>query len=157
MLTGTGLPRAKVKDVMVVADLIIEGDRTVREAAIKMDRMGCGCLFVIVENKVVGIVTEKDLVRRVLTGGAEPGSVRVVDIMSYPIISVGPETTVDEALQIMASNGLRRLPVIDEGRLVGVVTLDKLAVVIAGQRQLYEEWLKMILEASKPPESNYIG
>jgi len=155
---GATLPRAKVGEVMVVAaDLVIEGDRSVREAAIKMDRMGCGCLFVAQESKVVGIVTEKDLVRRVLTGGADPGRIRVADIMSYPIISVEPDTSVDDALQIMAGNGLRRLPVIHEGRLLGVVTIDRLAVAMAGQRQLYEELLKAILEASKPPESSYIG
>jgi predicted transcriptional regulator len=57
----------------------------------------------------------------------------------------------------MASNGLRRLPVIHNDRLVGVVTIDRLAYAQAAQQQMYEEWFKLILEASKPPESSYIG
>jgi CBS domain-containing protein len=57
----------------------------------------------------------------------------------------------------MASNGLRRLPVIHNDRLVGVVTIDRLAYALAAQQQAMEEWLKLILEASKPPESSYIG
>ena len=77
--------------------------------------------------------------------------------MSYPVIAVSPETPADEALKIMAVNGLRRLPVIYEGRLVGVVTVDRIAYALASQQQAFEEMLKLLLEASKPPESSYIG
>jgi predicted transcriptional regulator len=57
----------------------------------------------------------------------------------------------------MASNGLRRLPVIHNDRLVGVVTIDRLAYALAAQQQMYEKWFRLLLEAAKPPESSYIG
>ncbi len=151
------LQKAKVADIMIGADITIEGSRTVREAAIQMDRTGCGCLIVLEENRVAGIVSEKDLVRRVLAVTLDPAKVKISEIMSYPVIAVSPETTAEEALRVMAVNGLRRLPVIHEGRLVGVVTVDRVAYALAVQQKAYEEWLKFLLEASKPPESSYIG
>jgi CBS domain-containing protein len=157
MLSGYPLPKAKVADIMTTADITIEAGRTVREAAIQMDRTGCGCLIVLQEGRVVGIVTEKDLVRRALSLNTDPAKVKISEIMSYPVIAVSPETHADEALKIMASNGLRRLPVIHNDRLEGVVTIDRLAYALAAQQQAMEEWLKLILEVSKPPESSYIG
>jgi len=157
VLEGNPLPRAKVADIMTTAEITIQDDRTVREAAIRMDRTGCGCLIILHENRVVGIVTEKDLVRRALALNTDPAKVKISEIMSYPVIAVSPETPADEALKIMAVNGLRRLPVIYEGRLVGVVTVDRIAYALASQQQAFEEMLKLLLEASKPPESSYIG
>jgi CBS domain-containing protein len=157
MSTGNLLPKAKVADILSAADITIEAGRNVREAAIQMDRTGCGCLIVLQEGRVVGIVTEKDLVRRALSLNTDPAKVKISEIMSYPVIAVSPETHADEALKIMASNGLRRLPVIHNDRLVGVVTIDRLAYALAAQQQAMEEWLKLILEVSKPPESSYIG
>ncbi len=157
LLKGNPLKKAKVADIMIGADITIEGNRTVREAAIQMDRTGCGCLIVLEENRVVGIVSEKDLVRRVLALTSDPAKVKISEIMSYPVIAVSPETPAEEALRIMAVNGLRRLPVIHNDRLVGVVTVDRVAYALAAQQQAVEEWLKLLLEASKPPESSYIG
>ncbi len=151
------LLKAKVADIMIGADITIEGSRTVREAAIQMDRTGCGCLIVLEENRVAGIVTEKDLVRRVLALTSDPAKVKISEIMSYPVIAVSPETPAEEALRIMAVNGLRRLPVTHNDRLVGVVTVDRVAYALAAQQQAVEEWFELILEASKPPESSYIG
>ena len=157
MSTGNPLPKAKVADIMSAVNITIEAGRTVQEAAIQMDRTGCGCLIVLQEARVVGIVTEKDLVRRALALNTDPAKVKLSEIMSYPVIAVSPETHAEEALKIMASNRLRRLPVIHNDRLVGVVTIDRLAYALAAQQQMYEEWFRLLLEAAKPPESSYIG
>ena len=70
-------------DIMTTAEITIQDDRTVREAAIRMDRTGCGCLIILHENRVVGIVTEKDLVRRALALNTDPAKVKISEILCH--------------------------------------------------------------------------
>ena len=83
--------------------------------------------MVVDNGKPVGIITERDLVRRVIAENKNPATTKIGDIMSDPLISVGPEATVSNIATIMYKNGIRRLPVIEEGRLLGIVTATDLA------------------------------
>jgi predicted transcriptional regulator len=137
-------------------NIMIDSERTVREAAIMMDRMNVGCLLVTKEDKIIGIVTERDLVRRVLATGIDHTSIKVKEIMSYPVIAIEPDSSLIDAVKLMASHGFRRLPVIEkDGRLVGIVTINELAEALAETRELCRELLEMMMKATKPPESMY--
>ena len=117
----------RVKDIMAREPMMIDSDRTVKETAIAMDRSGHGCLLVAARGKVIGIVTERDLVRRALTKGGTMSRSKIKSIMSAPLIVVDPEATVEEAAKIMAHHKVRRLPVVGKGGLTGIITVTDIA------------------------------
>ncbi|MCP1306009.1 CBS domain-containing protein [Paenibacillus tyrfis] len=99
----------------------------VYEAAVKMKQEDTGFIPVVEEKKLIGVLTDRDLVIR---GYAEKreGSAAIKQVMSDRVVSVPPETTVDEAAKIMAKEQIRRLPVVENGELVGIVSIGDLAV-----------------------------
>ncbi len=112
-----------VKDVMTKNVVTANLDASVIEIAELMKRYGIGSVVVIDDKRnPVGIVTERDLVIKVLAEHRSPAETRVREIMSKPIISVSSKTGLLDAARIMARRNIRRLVVIDEGKLVGIVT-----------------------------------
>jgi CBS domain-containing protein len=118
----------RIIEIMTEAPVdTIERGLNVSLAAGIMKERARGALIVVDGGKPVGIVTERDLVRRVLAEGKNPSSTRVGDVASGSLISVGPEATVASAVDVMYKNAIRRLPVIEEGRLIGMITTTDLA------------------------------
>lgn len=118
----------RVTEIMTESPIdTIERGLTVSLAANVMKERKRGSLVVVEGGKPVGIVTERDLVRRVIAEEKDPSITKVGDIMSEPLISLGPEATVSSAAKVMYKNAIRRLPVIEEGRLLGMVTATDLA------------------------------
>lgn len=99
----------------------------VYEVATKMRDWNVGAIPIVDGEKLVGMITDRDIVVR---GVAEkhPGSTKVEDIMTDNLITVTPDTTTKEAARLMAENQVRRLPVVEGERLVGIVALGDLAV-----------------------------
>ena len=150
-MSGEGeIPKIKVRDVMIPAINVIEAERTVREACILMDRLGVGSLLVEREGKLVGIVTERDFVVRVLATGLDHTKTKVGDVMSYPVIAVSPDSPIEEAVALMLSHGFRRLPVVDlEGKLLGMVTLSEAAKALLAYQKAVTEMLEVLIKAVK--------
>lgn len=98
----------------------INFDSNVFEAAKLMDSNKIGCLVVTEGNIPVGIVTERDLVRKVLAKKL-PADTKISEIASKPLITVNCDTSIKEAARIMSSNKIRRLPVVNENKLAGIV------------------------------------
>jgi CBS domain-containing protein len=135
--------RKRVTEVMTESPVdTIERGLTVAIAARMMKERARGSLIVVDDRKPIGIITERDLVRRII---AEDKSIatKVGDIMSEPLISVGPEATVSSAANVMYKNGIRRLPVIEEGRLLGIVTSTDLARALQRESEKDEVLLAM--------------
>ncbi|HVL86549.1 MAG TPA: CBS domain-containing protein [Candidatus Thermoplasmatota archaeon] len=117
------------RDVMSPRPIAIPPTTSVRQAAQRMREAGAGSLLAVENGKPVGILTERDLVTKVLAAGADPESTPIRSVMSTPLLTIPPTTPVVEAARIMARRGVRRLPVSDAGRLVGLLTeRDILAV-----------------------------
>ena len=112
----------KVEDVMVEDVVLVSEKATVKEAAELMNRHEIGCLIVMKNGKPVGIVTETDMVKRVIMGPADPEKTKVKKIMSKPLVVGNPQMDVDQASNIMRKRKIKKLPVIEDGRLVGLVT-----------------------------------
>jgi CBS domain-containing protein len=150
-MSGEGeIPKIKVRDVLIPAINVIEAERTVREACIMMDRLGVGSLLVEREGKLVGIVTERDFVVRVLATGLDHTKTKVGDVMSYPVIAVSPDSPIEEAVALMLSHGFRRLPVVDlEGKLLGMVTLSEAAKALLAYQKAVTEVLEVLIKAVK--------
>ena len=138
-----------VEDVMVKKVFTVDADETVRCAADVMSRHGIGCLVVTekgAEGGVAGVLTESDILRRVVAVGADPGETRVRVVMSRPPVAAYPELPLEDAVRLMFAHRVKKLPVVDEKdgvkRLVGLVTLTDIAgvqpVLIATLKELYE-------------------
>jgi CBS domain-containing protein len=119
-----------VADVMTTDVATTSTADTAREAAKLMQSRDVGNVLVLEAEQLVGVVTDRDLVVRVLAEGLDPDQARVGEICSSEVLEVRPDTTVEDALLIMREAAIRRLPVVDSGRVVGVVSLGDFATEI---------------------------
>src|SRR4030065_850291 len=110
-----------VKDLMTKDVLTIDVNKTIIEAAALMSQNDVGDLVVMENNIPVGIVTERDFVRRVLAVGKST-TTRISEVMSTPLRVIDPEAPIKEAARRMVNKGIRRLAVIEKKKLVGIFT-----------------------------------
>jgi len=122
-----GIEIRRVKDVMTSNVLVTSPDATAMEAAKLMAAEDRGSIVVLDGEKPVGIVTERDLFKKVVAIGLLPKNVIVRDIMSSPLISASPDQSLKSAARLMSEKTIRRLPVTDGGKLVGILTASDLA------------------------------
>ena len=128
----------------------IERDATVREAASLMDRRKCSCLVVAQGSTALGIVTERDLVRKVLASDVDSSKVLISDVMSTPLITVDPKVSVVEAAEKMSEYLVRRLVVVNEnGVLVGIITAGDIARLLARNNEFSDSALNAIARMRK--------
>ena len=119
----------KVKDLMVRDVVTIDPAVTLAEAAERMRDYNVGILPVVVNGRLAGVITDRDLVVRALAEGADPTLTVVGEFASAEPICARPDTPLGEAMEVMAAEQLGRLPVVDDdNRLVGIVTLGSLAL-----------------------------
>ena len=112
--------------------ITIDAGATVTTAAERMEQAGVGCLVVVDNDAMVGIVTDRDLVRRVLARRL-PADTRIDDAMSTPLVSVNGDDDVRLVFETFRTKAVRRLPVVHDGQVAGVVTVDDLLAVLSGQ------------------------
>jgi CBS domain-containing protein len=117
----------KVRDVMSSSPIGLEDTATLVEAARAMREGDFGSVVVLKGGSICGVVTDRDIVIRAVAEGKDPKSVKLGDICSDKVITVSPDQSVDEATEIMRDKAVRRVPVVDKGRLVGIVSLGDLA------------------------------
>jgi len=113
----------KVKDVMVTNLITIEAGAAVKKAAELMDKHDIGCLIVVSHGNPIGIITERDMLRRALLQKRDLAKTKVSNIMSAPLIASNPQTDVRDAVRLMNERRIKKLPVIEEGQLIGLVSL----------------------------------
>ena len=115
-----------LRQIMVKDVVTVEPNATVKSATELMNANEISCLVVVIHEKPIGIVTEQDMLRRVIHKSREPEKTRVSDIMSKPLIAATPNMHAREASKLMLERNIRRLPVVENGQLVGLVTLTDL-------------------------------
>lgn len=100
-------------------DLVIEAVRLMAEKSI-------GALVVLADNRLAGIVSERDYARKVVLRGRASGDTRVREIMTSPVFSVGPDHTVDDCMRIVTAKRIRHLPVVRDDHVIGIVSIGDL-------------------------------
>jgi CBS domain-containing protein len=110
----------------------IEPNRTVQEAASIMNIAGVGALAVIEGDGIVGLVTDRDLVRRVMATGMRMDA-RVDAVMTTDVVTIDADADVSSAFDIFRTHAIRRLPVVRDGSFIGMITIDDLLIDVADQ------------------------
>lgn len=116
----------KVEEVMVKPVITLSVASMVKEAVEIMSKHEIGCLVVVHEETPVGIITERDMLGRVLLASKDPLTTKLSQIMSAPIIFGEPKMSIQDAVTLMTEKKIKHLPIIENGRLVGLVTITDL-------------------------------
>ena len=117
-----------VNDVMTHDPRTVEVGDTLAEAARVMREADVGAVLVVDEGRVTGIITDRDIVVRAVADGRDPQSTTVRDASSADVVTVTPDQNLDEAARLMQEHDVRRMPVVQEGRPAGILSLGDLAV-----------------------------
>jgi CBS domain-containing protein len=118
----------KIQEVMTSNPCSIDADKPVSYAAKMMKDEDVGFAPIVEGDKLIGTVTDRDIAMKVVAEGRDPQSTTVREIASTNLVTIDPRQDLDDALRLMASNQVRRLPVVEEdGRLVGVVAQKDVA------------------------------
>lgn len=126
----------KVKDLMTKDVITINKEKTIVDAAKIIEDKGVGSLIITDNGNIVGVLTERDIITRCIAKQCDPAKTRVSEIMSTPVVAIDPEADTIDAAKLMVSKMIRRLPVLEGGKLVGIITTyDLVKNVSKGKRK----------------------
>ena len=126
---------AKGRHVIAVAP-----DASVLEAVKLMAEAGVGSLVVLDDEKLCGIITERDYARKVIIKGRSSESTQVAEIMSTNVFTTSSDQTVTECMELMSANSIRHLPVVEDNRVIGMISMrDLVQAIIADQQEEIEQ------------------
>lgn len=112
-----------VKDLMVKKVITVKPNTQVKEAVKLMNKHEIGCLVVEKKRKPVGIITERDVLKKVVCRSKNPEQVKVSEIMSQPLIVGQVDMDIGDAARLMLKQNVKKLPIVSDGKLVGLITL----------------------------------
>lgn len=113
----------KVRNIMSRPIISEDEEALVTKVAKDMAELGIGSVVITSKGKPVGIITERDIALKVLLKNKRASEVKAKEIMSFPLVTIEPETSVDEACELVAKSGIKRLPVVENGVLIGIVSV----------------------------------
>jgi CBS domain-containing protein len=141
-----------VSDVMSFPVVTATKDMSVYDIANIMKEKNIGAVVIVEGNEPVGIVTERDIVKRVVSKNLKPKDVLAEEVMSKKIVTISQNASITEAAKIMATHGVKRLPVVENGELVGIVTQSDIIKVSPDLLEIVAEYA-----ALKPEEREVIS
>ena len=125
----------------------IDGDATVYEAVIEMVKANVGALLVTDGDEISGIFTERDYLRRIAVEGRRSRDTSVSEVMSSPVLCVTPDTTVDETMALMTDRRIRHAPVVEDGVLIGMISIGDLVKFISKKQSFQIQYLTDYISA----------
>lgn len=147
----------KVADAMRKSVVTIHPEDTVDKALNAMVNLDIGCVVVSDKTTPIGIITDSNLLERVFHKKKDPSKVKAKDVMSHPLKSIDPSTDIEEAAQLMRDLRMKRLPVVKDNRLVGLVTETELINISPAVYDLIKENIESRACFSNSYESHVTG
>ena len=144
-----------VRELMTTAPVTVEPDATLGEVAVLMKQEDCGSIPVVEDGRLVGIVTDRDIVIRGVAAGSDPKTQRVSTVMSADPVTIRPDDDLADAEKVMAVRQIRRLPVVENGKLVGIIVTAQIAR--AADKRKVGETIKEISEPTSGRASHARG
>lgn len=132
-----------VRDIMRRNVKTVRTDDSVHAAVQKMNKFQIGSVIVTNNGRAVGIITERNILERIVEPRLDPGTVWAKDIMSAPLITVDPNDAVEEAARIMAQKRIKKLPVVEGDKIVGVISTSDIVRANPTQLGILEELLRV--------------
>src|SRR5262249_22492102 len=126
VIGNRGRQEVKIREVMTPAPVVLPLDVNLAEAARLMRDQAIGDVLLTAEHRLCGMVTDRDMFVRALADARDPNRTSLGDICSAAVVTLSPESTTSEAVRLMRENAIRRIPVVEDGRPVGVVSLGDL-------------------------------
>jgi len=111
-----------VRDVMSKDVKVVQPNSRVREVAAKMNKFNIGSIVVVQGEKPVGVISERDILRRVVEPCLSPEALTARQVMTSPVVTINETASIEEAAKLMAKKKVRKIPVMNEQKLVGIVT-----------------------------------
>lgn len=139
-----------IKEAMKSNPIVVKPTITVLEAARLMKDKKIGNVLVVEDNQPIGILTESDIIKKVVAEGKTPKNVLVKDVMTTPVIVTDPYIPVEEAMKTMGKCNIRRLPVVENGKLIGIITHKDISRISPLLNEIAREWYNI----SKKDESH---
>jgi CBS domain-containing protein len=138
----------RIAEVMTGHVAFILPEATVQEAAVMMGELDIGALPVGAEDDLIGIVTDRDILYRLVARGSDPARTRVREVMTSPVIACAPDDTVQAVMDLMAAQHIRRAPVREAaGRVLGWITLADLSRRLLLEDPALQDRLRQLTEA----------
>ena len=146
-----------VKEIMTKPAVKVDYKKTVQQAAKEMVKHRVGSIIIMKNNNPIGIVTETDLNKKIVAPATDPKKLKVVDIMSSPIVFSHPNEDVVTAVEKMEKYKVKRLPVINKGKIVGIITNTDIARASPEMIDILNYRLKMRTEQPSIKETSTSG
>jgi CBS domain-containing protein len=131
-----------VRDVMSKDVRVVRPDTTVKEIVATMNKFNIGSIIVVQGSRPVGIITERDILRRQVEPCLAPEVLTARQIMTSPLITIGETASIEEAAKLMAKKRAKRLPVMDNDKLVGIITYTDIVFKVPAMLTILEELVR---------------
>lgn len=131
-----------VRDVMSRDVKVVRPDTTMKEVVATMNKFGIGSILVVQGERPVGIITERDILRRQVEPCLAPETLTAKHVMTSPVVTIGEEASIEEAAALMAKRRAKRLPVMDNGKLVGIITYTDIVFQVPTMLSVLEELVR---------------
>jgi CBS domain-containing protein len=117
-----------IREVMTADPQTVSSDATLEEAAREMQSDDIGAVLVTDNGDVAGILTDRDIVVRAVAEGRDPSSTKVGDVATRDVKTLTPDSSIDDAIKLVREQNVRRIPVVEDGRPAGIVSIGDLAI-----------------------------
>jgi CBS domain-containing protein len=131
-----------VRDVMSKNVRVVRPDTLVKEVVATMNKFDIGSIVVVQSNRPVGIITERDILKRIVEPCLPPETLRAREVMSSPVFNISDTASIDEAAKIMARKKIKKLLVMDNERLVGMLTFTDIVTQVPNMLEILEELVR---------------
>ncbi len=131
-----------VRDVMSKNVKVVRPDTLVKEVVATMNKFNIGSIVVVQSDRPVGVITERDILRRIVEPCLAPEALRAREVMTSPVVTISETSSIDEAAEIMARKRIKKLLVMDNGKLVGMLTFTDIVTQVPNMLGILEELVR---------------